>query len=115
MQGNFDEICLNVVELSRQVGEFLMEEKGKISSKDIETKGRHDYVTYVDKTAEKYLVEGLSKILPPAGFITEEGTIDKKSDTLNSPLKCSLHFCGVLVFLIVSSVLMLAGWNESER
>ncbi len=93
--GNFDEICLNVVELTRQVGEFLLEEKDKVSAKDIEVKGEHDYVTYVDKTSEKYIVEGLLKIFPQAGFITEEGTIDKKSDSFNwivDPLDGTTNF-----------------------
>ncbi len=108
MQGNFDDICLNVVELSRQVGEFLMEESGKVTSKDIETKGTHDYVTYVDKTAEKYIVEGLSKIFPPAGFITEEGTIDKKSDTFNwivDPLDGTTNFIHGLAPFCISIAL----------
>jgi len=106
--GNFDEICLNVVELTRQVGEFLLEEKDKISAKDIEVKGEHDYVTYVDKTAEKYLVEGLSKIFPPAGFITEEGTIDKKSDTFNwivDPLDGTTNFIHGLAPFCISIAL----------
>lgn len=95
MQENFKEICAKVVELTKEVGNFLMEEKGKIVSNDVEVKGAHDYVTYVDKTAERFLVEGLSKIYPIAGFITEEGTIDKKSDTLNwivDPLDGTTNF-----------------------
>jgi myo-inositol-1(or 4)-monophosphatase len=35
----------------------------------------NSFVTYVDKESEKRLVKGLKKILPEAGFITEEGTI----------------------------------------
>ncbi len=95
MQENFEEMCAKVVALTKKVGSFLMEEKGKIVSKDIEIKGAHDYVTYVDKTAERFLVEGLSNIYPEAGFITEEGTIDKKSDTLSwivDPLDGTTNF-----------------------
>lgn len=37
----------------------------------------NDFVSYVDKGAEKLLVERLAAILPEAGFITEEGTSAK--------------------------------------
>jgi len=90
-----DEICFRVVDLVRYTGEFIMEEKDKISSRDVETKGVHNYVTYVDKTAEKMLVDGLSRILPPAGFIAEEGTSEKRGDMYNwiiDPLDGTTNF-----------------------
>ena len=37
----------------------------------------NDFVSYVDKGAEKLLVERLARALPEAGFITEEGTSTK--------------------------------------
>jgi len=43
----------------------------------------HNYVTYVDKTAEQMIVDGLLKLLPESGFIAEEGTSDKKGETYN--------------------------------
>ncbi len=106
--GNLDEICLRVVELSRQIGEFLMEEKHKVSEKNVQTKGKHDYVTYVDKTAEKYIVESLSKIFPPAGFIAEEGTSNKVGDTYNwivDPLDGTTNFIHGLAPFCVSIAL----------
>ncbi|RZK51046.1 MAG: inositol monophosphatase [Pedobacter sp.] len=42
----------------------------------IEYKGLNDMVSYVDKNAEKQLVRNLSKLLPGAGFITEEETVN---------------------------------------
>lgn len=63
-----------VLELVREVGVFISTER-KIFAKDkIETKGLHDFVSYVDKQAEIKLVEGFKKILPASGFITEEKT-----------------------------------------
>jgi len=68
-------ICEKVCELARLTGIFIKEEKSKITLDVIETKGSHDFVTYVDKTSEKKLVEGLQKLLPDAGFLVEEKTI----------------------------------------
>lgn len=62
------------VELVREVGKFIKEQRAQFDSSKIENKGLHDYVSYVDKGSEKQLVEGLSKILPGCGFIVEENT-----------------------------------------
>lgn len=62
------------VELVREVGKFIKEQRAQFDSSKIENKGLHDYVSYVDKGSEKQLVEGLSKILPGSGFIVEENT-----------------------------------------
>jgi len=105
---NLENICMQVVEMSQQVGEYLLEEKGHLSSKDIELKGKHNYVTYVDKTAEKYIVEGLSKIFPPAGFITEEGTESRLSDEFNwivDPLDGTTNFIHGLAPFCISIAL----------
>lgn len=68
------------VEVIRAVGEFIALEREKFSFGQIESKGKHDFVTYVDKGAEELLVEGLHKILPEAGFIAEEGTRTLKGE-----------------------------------
>lgn len=64
-----------------ETGEFIRHERTLFSNDRIEYKGVANMVSYVDKTAEEKLVEGLSKILPEAGFITEEGTISKTGET----------------------------------
>ena len=74
-------LCNNVCELAKEVGEFIRTERKTFSSSSIEHKGTNDLVSYVDKTAEQKLVEGLSKLLPESGFITEENTSDKKGKT----------------------------------
>ena len=105
---NLEGICMQVVEMSQQVGEYLMEEKGKLSSGDIESKGKHNYVTYVDETAEKYIVEGLSGIFPPAGFIAEEGTSSKQGDQFNwivDPLDGTTNFIHGLAPFCISIAL----------
>lgn len=67
-------------DLILETGEFIRHERTLFSNEKIEYKGVANMVSYVDKTAEEKLVEGLSRILPEAGFITEEGTISKTGE-----------------------------------
>jgi len=94
----------NTKALVLEVGEFIRKESDNFSRSDIEHKGFNDLVSYVDKTAEKLLVEGCSKILPKAGFIAEEGTSSKKGDQYNwiiDPLDGTTNFThGLPVYAI---------------
>ena len=64
--------------ISKEAAAFIQSQAGKVSEEDVITKSRNSLVSYVDQQAEKILVTGLSKILPEAGFITEEGTVAQK-------------------------------------
>lgn len=64
-----------VIDISRKAGEFIRSQVGKVQSSDVEEKDRNSLVSYVDKGAEKMLVEELGRLLPEAGFVTEEDTI----------------------------------------
>jgi myo-inositol-1(or 4)-monophosphatase len=57
---------------------FIRTHFGQVSTHDIEVKGHNSLVSYVDKTSEEILVAGLQKILPSAGFITEEETTSQE-------------------------------------
>ena len=95
MDINFEEICKKVINLATTTGEFIREQRKHFSSDKIETKGVHDFVSYVDKESEKLLVAELSKILPEAGFIAEEGTGKPKPNGLNwivDPLDGTTNF-----------------------
>jgi myo-inositol-1(or 4)-monophosphatase len=80
---NLDKILQNSIEVIRKTGDFIVGEQTKLSTENIETKDIHNFVTYVDKNAEKQLVAQLSKILPEAGFLTEEKTISRKGEKYN--------------------------------
>jgi myo-inositol-1(or 4)-monophosphatase len=67
-------------ELTLTVGEYIREQREIFTMNEVQSKGLHDLVSYVDITSEKKLVEGLKNILPEAGFITEEG---KQNDDKN--------------------------------
>ena len=78
-----EQLCREVASISQEIGEFLKAEQTKLSEKDIEFKGANDLVSYVDKTSERRFVDALSKLLPHAGFIAEEGTSDRRNEFYN--------------------------------
>jgi myo-inositol-1(or 4)-monophosphatase len=65
-----------VVEIAKEAGAFIREQRKTFSADKIEIKGLNDLVSYVDKTAEEIIVAALEKVLPGAGFLTEEKTIN---------------------------------------
>jgi myo-inositol-1(or 4)-monophosphatase len=71
---NYTKVCEQTVKLAVEVGDLIRKEKQKLNSTGIETKGKNDFVTYIDKLSEEHLVSGLSQIIKDSAFITEEGT-----------------------------------------
>ncbi len=67
-----DQVC----ETATSIGSYLKNEQTNLKQSAIEMKGSRDYVSYVDKEAEKQLVSALQGFIPNAGFITEEDTIE---------------------------------------
>jgi len=75
---NLKELERNVIEVCQEVGEFIYAESVNFDRSRIEQKsGFNNLVSYVDQEAERRLVKVLQQILPQAGFITEEGTIEQ--------------------------------------
>lgn len=71
----------NVMTLCREVGDFIDREGSSFDRSLIEQKeGFNNLVSYVDKESERKLVYALSKIVPGAGFIAEEGTTVESSN-----------------------------------
>lgn len=99
-----EEITRKVADIVREVGSFIRTEAASFTQDKIEYKGLNDLVSYVDKTAEERLVEKLSQLLPAAGFITEEATINKTGENLNwiiDPLDGTTNFIhGIPTFAI---------------
>lgn len=69
---SIEQITKEVIELSKQVGSYLLEERKHFDPSKIEEKSFNNLVSYVDKTAEDQFKKGLAKIIPEAGFIAEE-------------------------------------------
>ncbi|WP_113653549.1 inositol monophosphatase family protein [Pedobacter namyangjuensis] len=73
---DYELLCTKIIAITRLTGNFIRKEAMAFDANKIEYKGLNDMVSYVDKNAEKQLVRNLSKLLPEAGFITEEETVN---------------------------------------
>ncbi|MFL5752044.1 MAG: inositol monophosphatase family protein [Bacteroidia bacterium] len=74
------EIIKQVIEIAKRAGEFIRKERSDFDQKRVEIKGKNDLVSYVDKTAEQMIIDGLKPLLPDAGFIAEENTASGKKE-----------------------------------
>lgn len=72
---NLEHLTGEVCKIAIEGGKYLAEERKTFNRDKVEQKRAHDYVSYVDKEAEKLLVRKLSSLFPEAGFITEENTV----------------------------------------
>lgn len=104
---NLKDIERNVIGVCQEVGEFIYTEGSNFDLKRIEQKdGFANLVSYVDKEAERRLVKAFHEILPEAGFITEEGTVEQsKSNEYNwiiDPLDGTTNFLHGLPIYAIS-------------
>lgn len=92
--------------ITHEVGQFIAEEGRKFTLDRIEIKsGPGDLVSYVDKQAEERLVEKLSRLLPEAGIIAEEGSGRDEPKGLNwviDPIDGTTNFTHQFPFFCVS-------------
>lgn len=92
---NYELICSKVIAVTRLTGNFIRKESMNFDANAVEFKGLNDMVSYVDKSAEKLLVRNLAKLIPEAGFTTEEETINTKGLMYNwiiDPLDGTTNF-----------------------
>lgn len=104
-----EKLTQQTIEICKGTGEFILTEKSKVSTNDVEIKSLNSLVSYVDKTAESQLVEGLTEILPEAGFITEEDTPDQKDKELKwiiDPLDGTTNYLYDIPVFAISVALM---------
>ncbi|WP_276090344.1 inositol monophosphatase family protein [Pedobacter sp. JY14-1] len=101
---DYELLCTKVVAIARLTGNFIRKESMGFDASAIETKGLNDLVSYVDKNAEKQLTRNLKKLLPEAGFTTEEKTETSRGETYNwiiDPLDGTTNFIhGIPVYSI---------------
>lgn len=77
---NLQAIEKSVIDICEEVAAFIRKEGASFDLSNIEEKdGFNNLVSYVDKEAERRLVEVLRNVLPEAGFITEEGTVEQST------------------------------------
>ena len=105
---DYKEICDKVIEIAKEAGSFMREEQKSFTESKVEEKSINSLVSYVDKTAEKMIVDFLSELLPEAGYIAEEGTSTKTGEVYNwiiDPLDGTTNFIHGLPTYAVSIAL----------
>ena len=108
MDIQFELLTQSVIETAKQAGAFIRGQRKSFTPDQIEFKGLNDLVSYVDKTAEEMIVAALQLILPEAGFITEEKTINRTGERYNwiiDPLDGTTNFIHGLPVYSVSIAL----------
>jgi len=107
------DLTIKVVKLAKEAGNFILAQRLNFNPAKIESKGYNNLVSYVDQETEKILVNGLTTLLPEAGFITEEGTASigkKKINWVIDPLDGTSNFLHNFPMYAVNVALM--GDNE---
>lgn len=102
---NLTSLVKDVTAVCRETGKYILSQAQTFQYSKVEFKGLNDMVSYVDKTAEEQLVKGLSALLPEAGFLTEEHTVqtDKKDYTwIIDPLDGTTNFIHGLPIYAIS-------------
>ena len=67
-------MCGRVRQIADEAAAYIAAERKRFTTDKVEVKGTHNFVSYVDKGAEKMIIAALEKLLPEAGFIAEEGS-----------------------------------------
>ena len=106
---DFKNICIKAIDIIKSTGSYIAGEITSFDKQKVESKGMHDFVSFVDKTAEKQLVEGLSELVDEVGFIAEEQTVaqsDAKYKWVIDPLDGTTNFIHGLMPYAISVALM---------
>lgn len=110
-QQELKRIRREVGELARRVGTRMWDLRQR-EGLQIETKGRHDFVTQMDKLSERLLVAELEEIAPEAGFIAEEKTRADHGESLKwivDPIDGTTNFIHAQPPFAISIALMEEG------
>jgi len=107
-----EKLCRESIKVVEDTGAFIGREVGKVGKEAIEEKGLNSLVSYVDREAEKLLVDGLGDLLPGSTFLTEEDTVaneESEQQWIIDPLDGTTNFLHQLPCFSVSVALRRAG------
>jgi len=82
MNKDLQALMKEVRKSAAKAAQFQLHELNRFNASDIVYKGKNDLVSYVDKQTEELLVADLSKLLPEASILAEEGGLSN-----NKPLQ----------------------------
>ncbi|HNQ59004.1 MAG TPA: inositol monophosphatase family protein [Bacteroidales bacterium] len=106
---NFKEIAFEVESIAKEAARYILEQRKSLSESDVETKGLHNYVTYIDKGSESLIIDHLKPLINNAGFIAEENTQNLRGKEFNwiiDPLDGTTNFIHGVPICSVSIALM---------
>ncbi len=103
-----------VCRIAQEAGSFIKSQLQELADRDIQVKDFNSLVSFVDIKAEELIVKQLRKILPEAGFVTEECTTrleESESDLvwIIDPLDGTTNFIHKIPFFSVSIALRYQG------
>lgn len=103
------ELLQNVEDVARKTGDFILKERNSVSTDEVELKSLNSLVSYVDKTAEKMIVDGVKPLISEAGFIAEEDTESIRGKRYNwviDPLDGTTNYLHDIPVFAISIALM---------
>jgi myo-inositol-1(or 4)-monophosphatase len=92
---DYQKLCIATQQIAREAGEFIFSRINQVLPSAVETKGKHNFVTEVDKAAEVMIISKLKSLVTGAGFIAEEGTTNIRGNVFNwviDPLDGTTNF-----------------------
>jgi len=95
---------LNIaVRAARRAGEVIVRSLVRLESLDVATKGRNDFVSEVDRAAERVIIEEIRRLHPGHAFLAEESGASGSNETvwIIDPLDGTTNFLhGFPVFAV---------------
>jgi myo-inositol-1(or 4)-monophosphatase len=106
---------LNIaVRAARRAGEIIVRSLVRLESLEITSKGRNDYVSDVDRAAERDIIETIHKLYPDHAILAEESGSSGQNDTvwIIDPLDGTTNFLHGFPTFAVSIAVQLRGRLE---
>ncbi len=99
---------------ARRAGEIIVRSLPKLDSLDVSTKGRHDYVSDVDRAAEADIIDTIRRAHPDHAFLGEESGRSGEGDVLwiIDPLDGTTNFLHGFPVFAVSIACQIRGRLE---
>ena len=101
---------------ARQAGEMIVKAADNLELVKVDEKGRHDFVTEVDRRSEEMIIEHIKKAHPEHGFLGEEGGISGNRDSevqwIIDPLDGTTNFVRGIPHVAVSIACRIRGRLE---
>jgi myo-inositol-1(or 4)-monophosphatase len=102
------------VRAARRAGEVIIRAIPRLDSVQVESKGRNDFVTEVDRAAEREIIATIQRLYPKHAFLAEESGQTGESDTvwIVDPLDGTTNFLHGLPIFSVSIACQIKGTLE---